>query len=136
MKNIADAIESFIISQMQAESGGEGVLVQRNELAGKLDCAPSQISYVLRKRFTPANGFMVESRRGTGGFVRIVRIVPHEEQEKEPTVAEILAYWLKNHMLTAREYALLTYFMSIMDLDEDGKKKILRQAVSKMVEPE
>jgi len=136
MKNIADAIESFIISQMQIADGAQTVLVQRNELAGKLDCAPSQISYVLRKRFTPSNGYLVESRRGTGGFVRIMRLVPSEKPQQEPTVEEILRCWLQNHMLTQREYYLLQYFMSIMDLSEENKKKILRQAVSKMIEPE
>lgn len=69
MRNLADAIENFIIRQL-LEDREDAVLVQRNELADKLSCAPSQISYVLSTRFTPERGFMVESRRGSGGFVR------------------------------------------------------------------
>ena len=69
MKNLADAIESFIIGELLREHE-DTVLVQRNELAERLSCAPSQISYVLSTRFTPERGFMVESRRGSGGFVR------------------------------------------------------------------
>ena len=76
MRNLADAIENFIIRQL-LEDREDAVLVQRNELADKLSCAPSQISYVLSTRFTPERGFMVESRRGSGGFVRIVRVMPH-----------------------------------------------------------
>lgn len=132
MKNMADAIESFIVGQLLAASQNT-VLVQRNELADRLSCAPSQISYVLSTRFTPEKGYLVESRRGSGGFIRIVRILPVEEQEEEPEVEEILRYWYKNHMLTVREYTLLQYFMSIMDLDEEGKRQILRQAVRNMI---
>lgn len=132
MKNMADAIESFIVGQLLAASQNT-VLVQRNELADRLSCAPSQISYVLSTRFTPEKGYLVESRRGSGGFIRIVRILPVEEQEEEPEVEEILRYWHKNHMLTAREYTLLQYFMSIMDLDEEEKRQILRQEVRNMI---
>ena len=132
MKNMADAIESFIVGQLLAASQNT-VLVQRNELADRLSCAPSQISYVLSTRFTPEKGYLVESRRGSGGFIRIVRILPVEEQEEEPEVEEILRYWYKNHMLTVREYTLLQYFMSIMDLDEEEKRQILRQAVRNLI---
>ena len=95
MRNLADAIENFIIRQL-LEDREDAVLVQRNELADKLSCAPSQISYVLSTRFTPERGFMVESRRGSGGFVRIVRVMPHELQEEncEPTVHDLIEHWL------------------------------------------
>ena len=110
------------------------VLVQRNELADLLSCAPSQISYVLSTRFTPEKGYLVESRRGSGGFIRIVRILPVEEQEQEPSVEVILQYWHGNRMLTDREYELLHYLMGIMDIPEREKRQILRQAVKRMVE--
>ena len=133
MKNMADAIESFIIGQMLAASQN-AVMVQRNELADRLSCAPSQISYVLSTRFTPEKGYLVESRRGSGGFIRIVRILPDEETEQEPTLEEVLDYWLKNRMLTGREHALLRYLMGILDVPEEDKRQILRQAVKKMVQ--
>jgi transcriptional regulator CtsR len=131
MKNMADAIESFIVGQLLAASKNT-VLVQRNELADRLSCAPSQISYVLSTRFTPEKGYLVESRRGSGGFIRIVRILPVEEPE--PDVDEILQYWHVNRMLTDREYELLHYLMGIMDVSEREKRQILRQAVKRMVE--
>ena len=133
MKNMADAIESFIVGQLLAESKNT-VLVQRNELADRLSCAPSQISYVLSTRFTPEKGYLVESRRGSGGFIRIVRILPVEEQQEEPTVDEILHYWHENRMLTDREFELLHYLMGIMDIPEREKRRVLRQAVQRMVD--
>ena len=61
-----------IIEEMLNE--GNGVLeLQRNELAGRVGCVPSQISYVISSRFTPERGYMIESRRGGGGCIRIVR---------------------------------------------------------------
>lgn len=48
--------------------------LQRNELANRMGCVPSQINYVITSRFTPSRGYVVESRRGGGGFVRITRI--------------------------------------------------------------
>lgn len=57
MRNLADAIENFIIRQL-LEDSEDTVLVQRNELADKLSCAPSQISYVISTRFTPEKGIL------------------------------------------------------------------------------
>lgn len=128
MKNLADAIESFIIGELLREHE-DTVLVQRNELAERLSCAPSQISYVLSTRFTPERGFMVESRRGSGGFVRIVRMQPATETPKPPTALQLVQHLLHQKMVTAREGALLQYMLQIIDANEDKKKEILQQAV-------
>ena len=48
--------------------------IQRNDLASQIGCVPSQINYVLSSRFIPEHGFMVESRRGGGGYIRITRV--------------------------------------------------------------
>ena len=49
--------------------------IQRNELAAIIGCVPSQINYVLSSRFTPEHGFIIESRRGGGGYIRIKRVM-------------------------------------------------------------
>ncbi|MBE6771479.1 MAG: CtsR family transcriptional regulator [Ruminococcaceae bacterium] len=48
--------------------------IQRNELAQSLGCVPSQINYVISSRFTPEQGYIVESRRGGGGYIKITRV--------------------------------------------------------------
>jgi transcriptional regulator CtsR len=48
-------------------------------MAGRLGCVPSQISYVLTSRFTPERGYLIESRRGGGGYIRIVRKKMHRD---------------------------------------------------------
>lgn len=61
-----------IIEQMLDESGGIAEL-KRNDLAARIGCVPSQISYVITSRFTPERGYIIESRRGGGGYIRIER---------------------------------------------------------------
>ena len=65
-----------IIAQMIEEmlNEGNGMLeLQRNEMANRIGCVPSQISYVISSRFTPERGYIIESRKGGGGCIRIVR---------------------------------------------------------------
>ncbi|MGN1251000.1 MAG: CtsR family transcriptional regulator [Candidatus Spyradocola sp.] len=71
MARLCDDIERFILQAMAQRSWVE---LQRNILAAQFSCAPSQINYVLSTRFTPAQGYRVETRRGGGGFVRVFRI--------------------------------------------------------------
>ena len=70
---MSDIITQRILSLLE-ESEENIAEIQRNELAAMVGCAPSQINYVLSSRFTPEQGYIIESRRGGGGFVRISRI--------------------------------------------------------------
>ncbi len=68
-----------LIEEMLEEGGGT-TEVKRNDLAAQLGCVPSQINYVITSRFTPEKGYMTESRRGGGGFIRIVRVKMSKNQ--------------------------------------------------------
>ena len=68
---LTDEIAKMIESMLEA--GGGTLDLQRNEMAGRLGCVPSQISYVITSRFTPERGYLIESRRGGGGHIRIIR---------------------------------------------------------------
>ena len=67
--NMSDIIEKMLIDMLKEQDGS--VEIQRNTLAGELNCVPSQINYVIQTRFTPERGYIIESRRGGGGGVRI-----------------------------------------------------------------
>jgi len=69
---ISDSVANYILELLN-QAGGIAE-IQRNELAGSLGCVPSQINYVLTSRFTPEQGYLVESRRGGGGYIRITRL--------------------------------------------------------------
>ncbi len=69
--NISSNITRIIMDLLERNGYTE---IQRNELAQSLGCVPSQINYVLASRFTPEQGYIVESRRGGGGYIRISRV--------------------------------------------------------------
>ncbi len=73
MPSISDMIEKFILNIV--ENSEEGIIhIQRNDLSTRFSCVPSQINYVIKTRFTIERGFLVESKRGEGGFLKIVKI--------------------------------------------------------------
>ena len=69
---LSDTIEEFIKMMMAQDE--EEIELKRNELAEYFSCAPSQINYVLSTRFTPDHGYVIESRRGGGGCIRVIRL--------------------------------------------------------------
>ena len=71
---LSDLITKEII-RMLNESEVHTAEIQRNEFANLMGCAPSQINYVLSSRFTPEHGYIIESRRGGGGYIKIRRVV-------------------------------------------------------------
>lgn len=135
MRNIADVIEQFIISELFANEE-DSINVKRSQLAEKLSCAPSQITYTLTTRFTPDEGFEVESKRGNGGFIRIVRL-PQERRAKKislPSQSEsaegMVDALVEHRMITMREGRLLSYFLSFLGnhVTEKDKEKMIASA--------
>lgn len=114
---LSDYIENMILEQLQAEGGSTEL--RRNELAQQLGCVPSQVTYVLSSRFTPARGYQVESYRGGGGYVRVTRIALDRnsylmhcfhavgERIDRASASAILSNLRDNDILTEREAALL-----------------------------
>ena len=76
---LSDAIEQFIKTMLSLEA--PEVELKRNELAEYFNCAPSQINYVLATRFTPDHGYIIESRRGGGGYIRIFRMAQDTSEQ-------------------------------------------------------
>ncbi len=73
---LSNIIEEWIKEMMQTQDGI--VELKRNELATRFHCVPSQINYVISTRFSPERGYIVESRRGGGGYIKIQRVLPKE----------------------------------------------------------
>lgn len=69
---MSDMVTQYIMNMLERQNGEAEI--RRNELATTLGCVPSQINYVITSRFTPEQGYIVESRRGGGGYIRITRI--------------------------------------------------------------
>lgn len=69
---MSDLVTNYIMRALDESDGNAEI--QRNVLAGELGCVPSQINYVITSRFTPEQGYIVESKRGGGGYIRITRV--------------------------------------------------------------
>lgn len=78
MRNISDIIEGYLKQIIENEGKGH-IEIKRSELADKFQCVPSQINYVINTRFTVERGYLVESKRGGGGYIRIVQVKPNSK---------------------------------------------------------
>ncbi len=119
MGNLADRIEMYLKSILEQTAKGF-IILQRGELAEEFSCAPSQINYVLDTRFTVERGYLVESRRGGGGYVRIVRLVLNPEGQFQQIMRQLVGDQLtqdrafglldrlgEEQLLTHREIAII-----------------------------
>jgi len=71
LRNMSDIIEDYLKSFLR---NSEELEIRRSDVAERFDCVPSQINYVINTRFTQEHGYMVESKRGGGGYIRIFKI--------------------------------------------------------------
>ena len=74
--NMTDILEEYI-KKLFNEAPEDHIIIKRSNVAQKFDCVPSQLNYVIKTRFTPEHGFIIESKRGGGGFIRITKITLH-----------------------------------------------------------
>ena len=121
---LSDSIESFI-KQMLGAAEEDGIELRRNELAEYFHCAPSQINYVLSTRFTPEHGYMIESRRGGGGCIRIIHV------ETSPT--DHLDYLIRERVggsLTEPEARLLLRQLTVSNTIAPSDASLIASAIS------
>ena len=140
MAQLSDSIEQFIKELMCEEAHIE---LRRNELAQHFGCAPSQINYVLATRFSVDHGYIIESRRGGGGYVRIVRMQERAEGNlldallnrvgnsvDEETANAIISHLTDRKLVTGNEAALMRAAVSRSALALPiSAKDVLRAAV-------
>ncbi len=119
---ISDIVAEYIV-RMLDESGGNAE-IRRNELANLLGCVPSQINYVITSRFTPEQGYIVESRRGGGGYIRITRVTTDKrvaimhivnsigDSISSSTADIILSNMLSQDMISEYDFALISSAVS------------------------
>ena len=69
---LSDIIAQFILNGLERADGA--IELSRGKLAEQFNCAPSQINYVLTTRFTPEHGYIIETKRGGGGYIKVTRV--------------------------------------------------------------
>ncbi|MFJ7310899.1 CtsR family transcriptional regulator [Peribacillus frigoritolerans] len=87
MRNISDVIETYL-KQVLEISQKDILEIKRSEIADKFQCVPSQINYVINTRFTIERGYVVESKRGGGGYIRIMKV---ESQDSVQLINQLLS---------------------------------------------
>ncbi len=108
--SISNDITRMIMQMMENDGSAE---IKRNDFAQELGCVPSQINYVISSRFTPEHGYIVESRRGGGGYIRITRIVT----DKSSAIMHLInSIGSEIDSLTCRSHIMNLYNADMIDL--------------------
>ena len=123
MANISETIEQFIIATL---GENDSVDISRNSLAEYFSCAPSQINYVLDTRFTVDRGFVKESRRGGGGFIKISKL---NTEDKNQYVNNLVLESVGDELTFKRFCQILTKLTEESILSEN-ERKIIEIALS------
>jgi transcriptional regulator CtsR len=125
---LSDTIETFIKSLM--EEYDEIIELQRNELATYFSCAPSQINYVLATRFSPEKGYIIESKRGGGGYIRLIRVNP----DRHEYIYGVIDEKLKDGRISQKDAALLIMNLEALEwIDEKTAKVLIAMTTDKAV---
>lgn len=143
--SLASHIEAYI-KKLLMEASSEVIRLQRRELARRFGCVPSQINYVIRTRFTPDRGYIVESQRGGGGYIRIIKVnMPLRESLLERLVNEIgeaidrtrarglISRLMADKHISLRERLIIESALSTLDeiLDELGDFPEYKYSISR-----
>jgi transcriptional regulator CtsR len=144
MATMADIIAEYIQNELSETQGY--LELKRRELAERFNCVPSQITYVLKTRFSPSNGYHVISIRGGGGYIRIIEREINDdiysrigEEVTEKTARLLLKNLHERSIITERELALLRTVVSDSVIGFSGEEanslrsRILKSIISTIV---
>ncbi|MCA1012895.1 CtsR family transcriptional regulator [Halobacillus halophilus] len=119
MRNISDVIEEYL-KEVLNKNQQKTIEIKRSEIADQFQCVPSQINYVIKTRFTVEKGYIVESKRGGGGYIRISRIQHRKESDmieeiveminplvSQTAAADVIERLLESGIITEREAKLM-----------------------------
>ncbi len=150
MSNLVKSIENYIKCLLDA-SPSATITLQRKELAERFKCVPSQINYVMTTRFTPHLGYLVESKRGGGGYLRVKRL--DLSRERTVNLIELLRDLVKDgispreavdfvdrlaqfRVITTREALLMKAAVrhDVQQAEEESLRRLNAQMLARMLE--
>lgn len=144
--NITEVIEAYLKTVFE-DMNTDTIEIKRSELAKKFSCVPSQVNYVMKTKFTFERGYIVESKRGGGGFIRIQKIGYLDEHRLMETVVssisdmltqvqahDFIIQLLENACITEREAKLMMQGMrsEVLQIEPEEKQDELRARMFKM----
>ncbi len=122
MSILSNNIEQFIKALIDEDEGS--VEIQRNELATYFKCAPSQINYVLATRFNLDQGYIIESRRGGGGFIKLIPIDANDDY-----LYNLVSVRLSDMISQREAFAIIDGLYNLNKID-DGQVDVMKAATS------
>ncbi|WP_088036603.1 CtsR family transcriptional regulator [Evansella clarkii] len=150
MRNISDIIEQYLKMVIE-KSNKEIIEIKRSELAEQFECVPSQINYVISTRFTEEKGYIVESKRGGGGYIRIIKVRPNDQMElfdqlvkligtqvSQNAAENIILRLLEEEAITKREANIMTAIVdrAVINLSlpyrDEVRARILKAMISSL----
>lgn len=126
MASLSDQIEKHLKKLLDKYRGT--IEIKRNKLADEFNCAPSQINYVLDTRFTSERGFVVESQRGGGGYIRIIKVKMNSENRALKKILSKL-----NGMVTQNEAEGIIQRLYENNLINERERHIMEMVVHRRV---
>ena len=120
---MSDIIEAYIKSVLQEN---QRIEIQRKQIADHFDCVPSQINYVIKTRFTPENGYAVESKRGGGGYIRIMKLAIVDDSEIIDAMLSVI-----DDTVTLRNAIAIINNLAANDVINQREAEIMFSAIDK-----
>lgn len=127
MRNISDVIETYL-KQVLEISQKDILEIKRSEIADKFQCVPSQINYVINTRFTIERGYVVESKRGGGGYIRIMKV---ESQDSVQLINQLLSL-IGSRVTQSMAEGVITRLMN-EDVINEREAKIMMSVIDRSV---
>lgn len=144
LRSTSDIIEEYL-KRILEKSDDDILEIKRSEIANKFQCVPSQINYVINTRFTIERGYLVESKRGGGGYIRIIKVRPNSNKQfidhmislvgnkiSQNSATDIIENLLDEKVITNREARIMVNALdrSVINLDLP-ERDILRARILK-----
>lgn len=147
-KNMSDIIEEYLKTILKNHQQLE---IKRSDIAEYFDCVPSQINYVINTRFTQEHGYVVESKRGGGGYIRILKVHLVDDVDQFDQMLELIGNRLSqrsaenmintlvsNEVLSEREAKLIkiaidkTTLQHITNYEQEVRSYLMRQFLEEL----
>lgn len=147
-KNMSDIIEDYLKTILKKNQKLE---IKRSDIAEHFDCVPSQINYVINTRFTQEHGYVVESKRGGGGYIRILKVHLVDDVDQVDQMLDLIGNRMdqrnaenmlntlvSNEVLTEREAKIIkiaidkTTLQQMTNYEQEVRAYLMRQFLEEL----